>query len=415
MMEIYKFGGASIKNADAVKNIYNIIKDCDNLIIVVSAIDKTTNALEKLHSGYINNSNNIFTIYDKIIRFHISICEDLFPEKPVNNKLNILFKQLQQIISKKTSINVDFEYDRIVSFGEMFSSAIIYRYLTECGLSMCHLDIRKVLKTNSVFKEAEIDWEISKIKLKDHLNKCNSKISLTQGFISEDKNGNITTLGREGSDFTAAALGFLSDAKSVTIWKDVPGIMNADPLWCNFAEKLDIISYQEAIELAFYGAKVIHPKTIKPLENKNIPLFVKSFINPLDGGTVIKKINYKLELLPIFILKENQTLISISPKDFSFIVEKNISKIFSLFVKHRIKVNMTQNSAISFSASVDNSSNINDLLKELNAEYSVKYNSNLLLITIRHYNANAIDKILADKSVFMEQRSRITARFVVSN
>jgi len=413
-MQIYKFGGASVKTAPAVKNILKILKNKSALIVVVSAIDKTTNALEKLYEAHINNSLEKELLYNKIKEFHLNICRDLFPEQPVDKCLNAYMSELEQILSQKSSKNLDLEYDKIIPYGELFSSAIVFRFLKEQGLDIDFLDIRKIIITDSNYREASIDWEKSEKNLNTYLKSRNSSVTLCQGFIGSDKHGNNTSLGREGSDFTAAALAYLCDADDVTIWKDVPGIMNADPVWCSFAEKLDELSYQEAIELAFYGAKVIHPKTIKPIENKNIPLFVKSFINHGDAGTVIKKIDYKLELIPVYIIKENQTLISIAPRDFSFIVEENISKIFSLFVKHRIKVNMTQNSAISFSASINNYSGYPmSLIKDLQREYLVKYNENLALITIRHYTENAIENMTSNKKILMEQRSRITARFVV--
>ncbi len=413
-MLVYKFGGASVKNAKAVKNITTIIQKNESLIIVVSAMDKTTNVLEELHNLFINKSKEAYAKYNRIKDFHLEICRELFPDKPVDEKLNSYFLELQNIITGESSQNHDLEYDRIIPYGELFSSAIVFRYLKEQKFDIDFLDIRKILITDSNYREAAIDWQTSEMNLNNYLINKKARITISQGFIGVDNNGNNTSLGREGSDFTAAALAYMTDAKHVTIWKDVPGIMNADPAWCSFAEKLDELSFQEAIELAFYGAKVIHPKTIKPLENKNIPLYVKSFMNPDREGTVIKKIDYKLKLIPVYIIKENQTLISISPRDFSFIVEENISKIFSLFVKHRIKVNMTQNSAISFSASINNDSgNISALINDLNEDYSVKYNENLTLITIRHYTENAIENMTSGKNVLLEQRSRITARFVV--
>lgn len=413
-MQIYKFGGASLKTAPAVKNILKILKNKSALIVVVSAIDKTTNALEKLYEAHINNSQEKVSLYSKIKNFHLNICTELFPDKPVDQCLGKYMSELENILSKNPSTNSDLEYDKIIPYGELFSSAIVFRFLKEQGMDIDFLDIREIIITDSNYREASIDWEKSGNNLNTYLKSRKTSITLCQGFIGSDNNGNTTSLGREGSDFTAAALAYLSNADDVTIWKDVPGIMNADPVWCDFAEKLDELSYQEAIELAFYGAKVIHPKTIKPLENKNIPLYVKSFINPEQAGTVIKKIDYKLELIPVYIIKENQTLISIAPRDFSFIVEENISKIFSLFVKHRIKVNMTQNSAISFSASINNNSGYPmSLIKDLQREYLVKYNENLTLITIRHYTENAIENMTSNKKILMEQRSRITARFVV--
>ncbi|HRW22602.1 MAG TPA: aspartate kinase, partial [Bacteroidales bacterium] len=342
---------------------------------------------------------------------HDSICSALFNNNKTPASVNKYFDELKRKLKTNPSLNKDYEYDQIVSFGELISSTIVYEYLNEQDYIINFLDIRTVLRTDNIYKEANIDWETSKNLVSVFVNKNKLPI-ITQGFIGSTHERINTTLGREGSDFTAAALAYMLDAQEVVIWKDVPGIMNADPAWCKFAEKIDVLSYQEAIELSFFGAKVIHPKTIKPLQNKNIPLRVKSFVAPNEEGTIIKKIDYKLKLIPVYILKENQILLSISPRDFSFIVEENISKIFSQFAKHRIKVNMIQNSAISFTASIDNSNKIEDLIKELSKEYTVKYNNGLTLITIRHYNDEAIDKMIAEKTLLLEQRSRLTIRMV---
>lgn len=412
-MKIYKFGGASVKNASAVKNLKNILtKSSTPVIVVVSAMDKITNVLEKLHGFYLQkNKEKIWQTFDDLYSFHDSICSSLFNNNKTPASVNKYFDELKRKLKTNPSLNKDYEYDQIVSFGELISSTIVYEYLNEQDYIINFLDIRTVLRTDNIYKEANIDWETSKNLVSVFVNKNKLPI-ITQGFIGSTHERINTTLGREGSDFTAAALAYMLDAQEVVIWKDVPGIMNADPAWCKFAEKIDVLSYQEAIELSFFGAKVIHPKTIKPLQNKNIPLRVKSFVAPNEEGTIIKNIDYKLKLIPVYILKENQILLSISPRDFSFIVEENISKIFSQFAKHRIKVNMIQNSAISFTASIDNSNKIEDLIKELSKEYTVKYNNGLTLITIRHYNDEAIDKMIAEKTLLLEQRSRLTIRMV---
>lgn len=414
MIQVYKFGGASIKTADTARKIRSIITKCDKLIIVVSAIDKTTNALEKLFNSYFYSTGDKNTIFNKIERFHINFYKDLLQEE-VSKEFSIILSNLQTKINSQAGYDANAEYDDIVVYGELLSSRILYEFLRKHCIDIGFLDIRDVLITDDTHKEGKVDWEISGNRIKNYLLNNKENKFITQGFIARSKTGNNISLGREGSDFTAAALAYMIDARSVTIWKDVPGIMNADPAKCSFAEKIDLLSYQEAIELAFYGAKVIHPKTIKPLENKNIPLYVKSFANPDLEGTVIRKVDYKLKLVPIYILKDFQMLISVSPKDFSFIVEENISKIFNLVVKYRIKVNMTQNSAISFSAAIDcDFGNISGFIQELSKEYKLRYNENLQLVTIRHSTDEAIEKMTGGKKVFMEQRSRNTARFLIS-
>lgn len=415
-MQIYKFGGASVKNTDALRNVSTIVANQSDLIIVVSAIDKTTNKLEKLVESNFKKENNRFKIWNEIKQFHIDFVNDAFDNHAslVIEKLNVFFAKLDENLNSEVSVNYDLEYDKIVSFGELFSSTILSEYLNFSGVKNTFLDIREGLVTDSNFRDAKILWEESESKLKSLISI--GDVFITQGFIGRDKNREYTTLGREGSDYTASALAYILDAESVTIWKDVPGIMNADPAWCDFAQKLDFLSYREAIELAFFGAKVIHPKTIKPIENKHIPLYVKSFDNPQEKGTVIKKLDYKLELIPVYILKSDQVLISITPKDFSFVVEENMSKIFGLFADYKIKVNITQNSAISFSASIDGGNrNFEKLISDLAKDYFVKYNCNLELLTIRYYNDNAINRMMKGRKVLMEQRNRTTARFVLGN
>ena len=416
-MEIYKFGGASVRDAVSLDNVANIVRTKDNLWIVVSAIGKTTNALEILVKSWFNNLPDKINQFNSICEFHLNYIDEAFGESSssVKEKIGVYFEQVYQIISENAETNYDMAYDKIVSYGELFSTLIFSEYLKLKGIENTFCDARDIIITDANNRDAKILWQESADSFNRHNFNSAGKYVI-QGFIGRSAEGTVTTLGREGSDYTASALAYLLNAESVSIWKDVPGIMNADPAWCDFAQKLDVLSYLEAIELAFFGAKVIHPKTIKPIENKNIPLYVKSFVNPSDPGTVIKKLDYKLKLIPVYILKENQTLISISPKDFSFIVEENMSKIFGLFAKYKAKVNITQNSAVSFSASIDGDNrNFDSLIHDLQSEFFVKYNSGLELITIRYYNDEAIDKMISGKKVLMEQRSRSTARFLVAD
>ncbi len=414
--QIYKFGGASVKDAKSLDHIAEIIKKCSaNLCVVVSAIGKTTNALEILVNAYFNKDQNKLKLFQDVCDFHNNYIDNAFGNKSasIKNKAAVYFNEIHNIINKNPSADYDCEYDSIVSYGEMLSTLIFSEYLSLKGIKNKLVDAREMIVTDSNHRDAKILWDQSLLPVQEAIG-ITSEICVTQGFIGKTLTGKVTSLGREGSDYSASALAYLIDAESVTIWKDVPGIMNADPDWCMFAEKLDVLSYQEAIELAFYGAKVIHPKTIKPIENKNIPLYVRSFIDPDCSGTVIKKLDYKLQLIPIYILKENQVLISISPKDFSFIVEENMSKIFGLFAKYKIKVNITQNSAISFSASVDGDNrNFDSLIEELNKEFFVKYNTELELVTIRYYNDESVSKMTDGRKVMMVQKSRTTARFLL--
>lgn len=413
--QIYKFGGASVKNAVALDNVRKIICKEKDLIVVVSAIDKTTNELEKLVLAYTNNTVDKLEIFRKISEYHINYLKAAIStsHESALAKLNSLLQELETKITLTTSSDYDRDYDSIVSYGELMSTLIFSEYLKSKGIDNKLIDARNILYTDSNFRDAKILWDSSLNPVTKAFSSCKG-VYITQGFIGRTATGEVTTLGREGSDYSASALAYLIDADSVTIWKDVPGIMNADPAWCPFAEKLDVLSYLEAIELAFFGAKVIHPKTIKPLENKNIPMYVKSFKSPEDSGTIIKKLDYKLKLIPIYILKTDQILISISPKDFSFIVEENISNIFGLFAKYKAKVNITQNSAVSFSASIDgNNRNFENLIEELQKEFYVKFNTDLELVTIRYYTEEAIQKMTEGKKILIEQKSRSTARFLL--
>ncbi|MFH1321858.1 MAG: aspartate kinase, partial [Bacteroidota bacterium] len=440
-MKVFKFGGASVKDAEAVKNVADILTSYSNsnIVVVVSAMGKTTNAIERLTRASFYREGNAGEILTEIKAFHFDIIKKLFSDKnhKIYDEVYNTFLEIERRIEKKPKKDHDFEYDQIVSAGELLSTKIVSAWLNQAGVANKWMDVRDFLKTDSTWREAKVDWELTEklIKaafhkhfipqdLQDYQNRGGTmgrRVIVTQGFIGATPDNYTTTLGREGSDYTAAIIASLLDAVEVVIWKDVPGVLNADPKWFDETQKLDAISYHEAIELSFFGAKVLHPKTIKPLQNKSIPLWVKSFYSPGEKGTLIT--NEKdlpaveaatAHAIPSFIFKVNQVLISISPRDFSFIVEENLSDIFGHFAKYGIKVNMMQHSAISFSVCVDDDkSKLPQLIDKLQWDFKVLYNENLELITIRHYDQPTIDRVTKEKKILVEQRTRQTARFVV--
>lgn len=419
-MNIFKFGGASVNSAEGVRNLMKISQAYkDETIIVVSAMGKMTNLLENLADAFFYGKEEIDSLFQQIKEFHLGILSDLFPDssQSVYKQVDELFNDLAIYLKRTPSLNYDFEYDQIVVFGELLSTTIVSQFLNKSGKPNKWVDIRNSLKTDHTYREASVDWELSHQLVNQNFSFDNTFVYVTQGFIGATNTNLSTTLGREGSDYSAAILAYILDAEAIIIWKDVPGIMNADPKWLSDSQKLERISYQEAIELAFYGAKVIHPKTIQPLKNKKIPLMVKSFMAPQDPGTTISCADNKKELkTPVFIQKKKQWLISILPNDFSFIMEDNLSDIFAMFARYRVKINLTQNSAISFSVCVDHyGDNLLSLIDELSENYKVRYNQNLELVTIRHYTAEAVQRIIDGRKVMMEQRSRNTAQFVLGN
>lgn len=422
-MKVFKFGGASVKDADAVKNVASILKRFpnENLVVVISAMGKVTNALERLTDAVFYKKENPATVLNEIKKYHFDILEQLFNDKnhPIFNEINNTFVELDWAAEDEPTENYNYEYDKIVCMGEIISTKIVNAYLNEAGIASQWKDVRDFIQTDNTYREGKVDWELTQQlvdkKLIPSFQKETSSIVITQGFIGGTSENFTTTLGREGSDYTAAILAFTTNAESVTIWKDVPGVLNADPKWFDETKKLEQISYQDAIELAYYGATVIHPKTIKPLQNKKIPLHVKSFLNPEEKGTVINDVLSPLPI-PCFIFKINQVLLSISPKDFSFIMEENLSDMFNLFAERQVKVNVMQNSAISFSVSVDNDPRkLPDLIKTLQKDYRVLYNENLELITIRYYDQATIDRVTIDKKILLEVKSRYTVQLVVKN
>ncbi len=414
-MKIFKFGGASVKDADGIKNVYDVLQKAgyEDVLLVVSAMGKTTNALEVVIKNYFDKSPELNSSVQEIKKYHNQILLDLFEDdtNPVFASVNEQFADLEYFLAHNKSPNYNFVYDQIVSYGELISTNILSHFMNFMNIKTQWLDVRNFVKTNANYRDAEVDWELTQKNIAKNV--APKILNITQGFLGSDENNFTTTLGREGSDYTAAIFAYCLNAESVTIWKDVPGVMNADPRYFENASLLNQISYREAIELAFYGASVIHPKTLQPLQKKEIPLYVKSFINPLLKGTSVSK-GVDLEpLLPCFIVKRNQLLISLSSIDFSFIMEENISEIFGLFHEYKIKVNLIQNSAISFSVCVEDKF---DNFKELNAilskKFKVDFEENVTLYTIRHFNDDAAQTVEKDKTVLLKQVSRETMQVV---
>jgi aspartate kinase len=420
-MRVFKFGGASVKDAKAVQNVANIVSlfKGEKLAIVVSAMGKTTNAMEKIVEAFWKRSKDEFVSQiNERKDFHFSILEALFADKDaeIYAQVEKEFENLKGMYDTPVPDNYDFEYDQIVSLGEVISTKIVNAYLKQQGVSSRWADARTLIRTNHTHREAEVEWEKTEQLFEERFLPHYSEVDVqvTQGFIGHTAEGMTTTLGREGSDFTAAIMAFCCNAESVTIWKDVPGMLNADPKWFDNTIKLDSISFREAIELSYYGASVIHPKTVKPLQNKQIPLYVKSFIDPLAEGTIIQASTSKDHLIPSFIFKMNQVLFSITPKDFSFLVEKNLSDIFARLSKANAKINLMQNSALNFSILLDEEKiDLDEILSLFEDSYHVKFNSGLELVTIRHYDQATIDRVTVDKEVLLEQKTRETARLIV--
>lgn len=421
-MKIFKFGGASVKDAEAVKNVQSILDRYRNekLIVVISAMGKTTNAMENIAMSLYEKN---FKVFDELIeerrQFHLAITNELFDEKnhQIFDEVNEIFSELSDRKQEQIAENYDFEYDQIVSLGEVISTKIVNAYLGLNRKDVAWADSRRLVRTNHAYRAAEVDWEKTEELIQEFVTEHSSvNVIITQGFLGHTDENFTTTLGREGSDFTAGIFAYCTNAESVTIWKDVSGMLNADPKWFDNTVKLDTISFKEAIELAYFGASVIHPKTIKPLQNKNIPLFVKSFVDPEAPGTVIQNSTENDHLIPSFIFKINQVLLSITPKDFSFIVEENLSDIFAKLAISGGHINIMQNSAVSFTVCLDiDVLRLNKLMDLLGDDYVVKYNNGLELVTIRHYDQATIDRVTAQKEILMEQKTRQTARIVMKS
>ena len=416
-MKVFKFGGASIKDISSIKNILKIISTYneDRLVIVVSAMGKTTNALELVVHNYFNNKENLQASISEVYNFHSEIINNLFEKShPIFSDISKSFEKLNSFIKANKSPSYSFVYDQIVSVGELLSSRIIHHFLLNNNINCSFIDARNCIKTNSKYRGAKVEWDITNEKIKDYIS--DSKISVTQGFIGSDKNNFTVTLGREGSDYSAAIFAYVLNAESLSIWKDVPGLLNADPKFFNNTKLLNQISYSETIELAFYGASIIHPKTLQPLQKKEIPLLVKSFKNPQSKGTIISKGIDIEPLVPCYIFKQNLILLKLSSLDFSFMVEDNISDIFKELHKFKMKVDVIQNSAISFSVCFfDKYNKIKELIKNLEGKYKIDMHKNVSLFTIRHFDEKSIKKITNKRKLLLEQRTEKTVRLIFSN
>jgi len=416
-MKVFKFGGASIKDISSIKNILKIISTYneDRLVIVVSAMGKTTNALELVVYNYFNNQENLQASISEVYNFHSEIINNLFEKShPIFSDISKSFEKLNSFIKANKSPSYSFVYDQIVSLGELLSSRIIHHFLLNNNINCSFIDARNCIKTNSKYRGAKVEWDITNKKIKDYIS--DSKISVTQGFIGSDKNNFTVTLGREGSDYSAAIFAYVLNAESLSIWKDVPGLLNADPKFFKNTKLLNQISYSETIELAFYGASIIHPKTLQPLQKKEIPLLVKSFKNPQSKGTIISKGIDIEPLVPCYIFKQNLILLKLSSLDFSFMVEDNISDIFKELHKFKMKVDVIQNSAISFSVCFfDKYNKIKELIKNLEGKYKIDMHKNVSLFTIRHFDEKSIKKITNKRKLLLEQRTEKTVRLIFSN
>lgn len=420
-MRVFKFGGASVKDAAAVRNVGEIVRlfEGEKLAIVVSAMGKTTNALEELTQALWDKDYERFMeILNERLRYHQDILSDLFPDEQheIWTEVQREFDMLEMRFDGEASDNYHYEYDQIVSIGEVISTRIVNAWLQSLGMKSRWADARKLIRTNNTYREAEVDWAKTERFFQErfvpHFEQVD--IQILQGFVGHTPEGLTTTLGREGSDFTAAIVAYCCNAQDVTIWKDVPGMLNADPKWFDNTIKLDSISFKEAIELSYYGASVIHPKTVKPLQNKQIPLYVKSFLDPHAEGTVIQESTSNDHLIPSFIFKMNQVLFSITPRDFSFLVEKHLSDIFDRLSKAGARINLMQNSALNFSVLLDEEKvNVEEIVQLFSDNYKVRYNTGLELVTIRHYDQETLNRVTVDKIVLLEQKTRETARLIV--
>lgn len=417
-MKVFKFGGASVKDASGVKNLIRVLETTGykDTLVVVSAMGKTTNALENIIETYFDNKQSLNQQLLRLKDFHLKIVEELFEDKSAKliQVVHDYFDELKIFFKNNKGPNYSFVYDQVVSYGELLSTTIIYHYFELKGWKSFWLDARDCIKTDDYYRSANLNWDQTQTFIKSGAK--GHQLIITQGFIGSNSNNFTTTLGREGSDYSAAIFAYALNAESVTIWKDVPGVLNGDPRVFNNTELLHQISYREAIELAFYGASVIHPKTLQPLQRKEIPLYVKSFENPKGVGTSVSKGKTLDPLIPCYIVKKGQVLLRLSSIDFSFIVEENISYIFGLLHEYQMPVELIQNSAISFSVCVNNKyMRLDELVLVLRSRFNVEVKENVDLFTIRHFNQNALKSILNnEKKILLEQRTEETAQFVLA-
>lgn len=424
MVEVYKFGGASVRGPEEVRNVVRILqRDETDRVVVLSAMGKTTNALEKVLEARRSGNPEVHEHLDAVIGFHLEVAGALgLTSDFVIESLQPVVEELRNKVATPPGENHDFEYDQIVSYGEVLSVIVVSGYLKKMGLDHLCGDARKLVRTDASYRTARIDWPQTEALIRSAwIEACARSgdrpcLLLTQGFIGHTAEGHTTTLGREGSDFTATIFAYALNAERVTIWKDVPGMLNADPKFFPDAVKLPLVSYKEAVELAYYGASVIHPKTIQPAQNKGIPIVIRSFLRPDEEGSRIGPDEPVGRPVPSFIIKSGQALISFSTRDFSFVAEENLSELFGVFSAVGAQVHLMQNSAIDFSVVVDHDERKVEAIRQAcEKNYKVFYNAPCQLITIRHYDTETIDRLLSGKNVLLEQRSRNTARYVVTD
>jgi len=420
-MKVFKFGGASVRDAENIKNVSSIIQTYgdDKLLVVISAMGKMTNALEKVIKNYYNNGKvSGEAALDEVKQYHTNQVISLFDsEKEILAELMTIFDSASNHLQQSDKSDYDLDYDQIVSCGELASTKIVCNYIKQEGLRATWLDAREVIHTDDTFREGNVDWKQTQSNIQQKVNTLfeQTDIVVTQGFIGKSTSGLTTTLGREGSDYSASIFSFCLDAESMSIWKDVPGILTGDPRRFENLTKIDRLSYKEAIEMTYYGAKVIHPKTIKPIQNKSIPLYVRSFINPKGDGTMISDV-IELNYPPVVVIEDDQALIHFSTKDFSFVAEHHLSRLFDLFTKHRIKVNMMRNTAISFTICThENLQKLNALKEDLADEFKVVVDTGQELITVRHFNQQVVDELKKGKIVLFEERLSNTMQMVVKD
>ncbi len=418
-MKVFKFGGASVKNAEGVKNVAKILQSYkdEQLVLIISAMGKMTNALEKVVDAYYNKTGEAASLFEDVKRFHYGIIQELFEgNNEIFDLINDTFVEVEWVLEDEPEESYDYIYDQIVSIGEFTSTRIVSAYLNTQNLPTTWLDVRDVILTDNSYREAKVNWQATEQQAQKRVPDMLKKgFVLTQGFIGGTSENFTTTLGREGSDFTAAIFSYCLNAESMSVWKDVPGILTANPKLFKNVSKIDRLSYREAIEMTYYGAKVIHPKTIKPLQNKNIPLYVKSFIEPAGAGTLISD-ETDSHYPPIIVVETNQVLLHISTRNFSFVAEENLSRIFAVLAKHKLKVNMMQNTAISFSVCLSNrDERIEAFINDLKDDFKIIKDDNLELITVRHYLSEILEKLKAGKLILLEASLGGTVQIVVKD
>ncbi|MEL6924656.1 MAG: aspartate kinase [Bacteroidota bacterium] len=418
-MQVFKFGGASIRDAAAIRNVAKILEAHRGhpLLIVVSAMGKTTNALEKIVDAYVSGEGDPFALLEQARQAHFQVMVDLFDTShEVFAAVNDTFVEIEWVIEDELQDSYDYIYDQIVSIGEMVSTKIVAAYLRQQNLPTHWLDVRDAILTDNTYRDGQVDWEATRHNIERNVKPLlgEAQFVLTQGFLGGTSENFTTTLGREGSDYSAAIFSYCLDARDMTIWKDVPGILTADPKLFDTAQLIEQLSYKEAIEMTYYGAKVIHPKTIKPLQNKQIPLYVRSFVAPEGKGSVICAAA-GLSYPPMIIRADDQCLIHIATRDFSFVAEHHLGRLFTLFASHRIRINMMQNTAISFAVCVNNrKERIAALCKELETDFNVQLQESLSLLTVRHYEENLLKDLVGDAEVVLEERIRDTVKMVIA-